>query len=222
MTSDLTRKPRLRGWLHAGTFPVAVAAGSILTALAPQGRARIGALVFTVTAALLFGTSGLYHRGTWSKRAAETLKRLDHSNIFLIIAGTYTPIALCLLPAAQARSLLLTVWLGAFGGVLFRVLWVDAPRWLYTPIYVALGWVAVFYFGPLLAGGGPAVMALIVAGGVLYTLGAVVYGTKRPNPWPRWFGFHEIFHAFTVAAFLAHFTAVALAAYALSGMPAAS
>ncbi len=108
------------------------------------------------------------------------------------------------------------MWGGALGGVLFRVLWVEAPRWLYTPIYVALGWVAIFYFKPLLAGGGPILMALIVLGGVLYTLGAVVYGMKRPNPWPRWFGFHEIFHALTVGAFVAHFAAVSLAAYSVA------
>jgi hemolysin III len=170
-------------------------------------------VIFTVTAALLFGTSAVYHRGHWSARVAGVLKRLDHSNIFLIIAGTYTPFALSLLPADQARTLLLIVWSGAVGGVLFRVLWVDAPRWLYTPIYVALGWVAVFYFGPLLHFGGPAVVALITVGGVLYTLGAVVYGTKRPNPFPRWFGFHEIFHAFTVLAFVAHYVAASLAVY---------
>ena len=206
-------KPRLRGWLHAGTFPVALVAGLVLTVLAPEGRARIGALVFTVTAALLFGTSAVYHRGTWSARVHGVLKRLDHSNIFLIIAGSYTPFALTLLPADQARSLLLIVWLGAIGGVLFRVFWVGAPRWLYTPIYVALGWVAVFYFGPLLQHGGPAIVALIAAGGLLYTLGALVYATKRPDPSPRWFGFHEVFHAFTVAAFITHYIAASLAVY---------
>ncbi len=206
-------KPRLRGWLHAGTFPVALSAGVVLTVLAPEGKARIGALVFTLTAALLFGTSAVYHRGTWSARVSGVLKRLDHSNIFLIIAGSYTPFALTLLPTDQARSLLTIVWAGALGGVLFRVFWVGAPRWLYTPIYVALGWVAVFYFGPLLENGGPAIVSLITAGGLLYTLGAVVYATKRPNPSPRWFGFHEIFHAFTVAAFLTHYVAVSLAVY---------
>ncbi len=206
-------KPRLRGWLHAGTFPLALVAGLVLTLLAPAGKARVGALVFTVTAALLFGTSALYHRGTWSARANGVLKRLDHSNIFLIIAGTYTPFALTLLPGDQARTLLLIVWLGALGGVLFRVFWVGAPRWLYTPIYVALGWVAVFYFGPLLHNGGPAIVTLMTVGGLLYTLGAVVYATKRPNPSPRWFGFHEIFHAFTVAAFVTHYVAASLAVY---------
>ena len=206
-------KPRLRGWLHAGTFPLALAAGIVLSVLAPAGAPRVGAVVFTVTAALLFGTSAVYHRGHWSGRVAGVLKRLDHANIFLIIAGTYTPFALSLLPPDQARTLLLIVWSGAVGGVLFRVLWVGAPLWLYTPIYVALGWVAVFYFGPLLHFGGPAVVTLITVGGVLYTLGAVVYGTRRPDPFPRWFGFHEIFLAFTVLAFVAHYVAASLAVY---------
>ncbi|HEU4998887.1 MAG TPA: hemolysin III family protein [Lapillicoccus sp.] len=206
-------KPRLRGWLHAATFPLALVAGIVLSVLAPEGPPKVGAIVFTVTAALLFGTSAVYHRGRWSARVSGVLKRLDHSNIFLIIAGTYTPFALSLLPPEQARQLLLIVWSGAIGGVLFRIFWVNAPRWLYTPIYVALGWVAVFYFGPLLHFGGPAVVILMTVGGVLYTLGAVVYGTKRPNPSPRWFGFHEIFHAFTVLAFVAHYVAASLAVY---------
>ena len=130
-----------------------------------------------------------------------------------IHAGTYTPFALLLLPEGQSRSLLLIAWAGAIGGVLFRVFWVGAPRWLYTPIYVALGWVAVFYFGPLLHFGGPAVVTLITVGGVLYTLGALVYGTKRPNPSPRWFGFHEIFHTLTVAAFTVHYIAASMTVY---------
>lgn len=214
-------KPRLRGWLHAGTFPLALAAGIVLIVLAPEGKARISAVAFAMTAALLFGTSAVYHRGTWSARVSGVLKRLDHSNIFLIIAGSYTPFAVTLLPWDQARTLLFIVWGGAIGGVLFRVFWVGAPRWLYTPIYVALGWVAVFYFGPMLHFGGPAIVSLIVAGGLLYTLGAVVYGTKRPNPSPRWFGFHEVFHAFTVLAFIAHYVAASMAVYGVgSSLPA--
>src|SRR6478735_5318675 len=205
-------KPRLRGWLHAGMVPLTVAAGIVLIALAPTTPARIAAAVFSVTAWLLFGTSAVYHRGNWSPRVAGVLKRLDHSNIFLIIAGSYTPFAL-LLPKDEARTMLLIVWGGALMGVLFRVLWVGAPRWLYTPVYVALGWVAVFYFGPLLQRGGPAIVGLIAAGGLLYTLGAVVYGTKRPNPSPRWFGFHEVFHLFTVAAFVVHYVAASIAVY---------
>ena len=215
-------KPRLRGWLHAATFPLALAAGIVLSVLAPEGAPKVGAIVFTVTAALLFGTSAVYHRGHWSARMSGVLKRLDHSNIFLIIAGTYTPFALSLLPPEQARQLLLIVWSGAIGGVLFRIFWVNAPRWLYTPIYVALGWVAVFYFGPLLHFGGPAVVILMTVGGILYTLGAVVYGTKRPNPSPHWFGFHEIFHAFTVLAFVAHYVAASLAVYGAGSALSAS
>ena len=150
------------------------------------------------------------------------LKRLDHSNIFLIIAGTYTPFALSLLPPDQARRLLLIVWIGALGGVLFRVFWVGAPRWLYTPIYVALGLGRGVLLRPAAALGGPAVVTLIAVGGVLYTLGALVYGTKRPNPSPRWFGFHEIFHAFTVLAFVAHYVAASLAVYGAGSALSAS
>jgi hemolysin III len=205
-------KPKLRGWLHAGMVPLTVAAGIVLITLAPNTPARVAAAVFSVTAWLLFGTSAVYHRGNWSPRVAGVLKRLDHSNIFLIIAGSYTPFAL-LLPPDQRRTMLTIVWTGAIAGVLFRVLWVHAPRWLYTPVYVALGWVAVFYLGPLLQHGGPAIVALIATGGLLYTLGALVYGIKRPNPSPRWFGFHEIFHAFTVAAFIVHYVAASMTVY---------
>jgi hemolysin III len=212
-TTVLAVKPKLRGWIHAGSFPLVVAAGIVLVVLAPEGKPRVGASIFAITAAMLFGTSALYHRGTWSEKVRGLLKRMDHSNIFLIIAGTYTPFALLLLPPDQTRSLLLIAWIGAICGVLFRVFWVGAPRWLYTPIYVALGWVAVFYLRPLYDAGGAAVVILIAVGGLLYTLGAVVYGTKRPNPSPRWFGFHEIFHVLTVAAFIVHYIAVSMAIY---------
>jgi len=206
-------KPKLRGWLHAGMTPATVAAGVVLICLAPTARSRVGAAVFAVTAAVLFGTSAIYHRGSWSPRVERVLKRMDHSNIFLIIAGTYTPFALTLLHGRAALSLLLLVWSGAALGVVFRVFWVTAPRWLYTPIYVALGWVAIFYFGPLMRSGGPAIITLIAVGGGLYTLGALVYGTKRPDPSPKWFGFHEIFHSFTVVAFITHYVAASLAIY---------
>lgn len=205
-------KPKLRGWLHLGMFPAVLISGLVLTALASSTRARIACGIFVLTACLLFGVSALYHRGNWSPRMDGVLRRLDHANIFLIIAGTYTPFAL-LLPKDEARTMLLIVWGGALMGVLFRVLWVGAPRWLYTPVYVALGWVAVFYLGPLLHFGGPAIVILIAVGGLLYTLGAVVYGTKRPNPSPRWFGFHEIFHTLTVAAFAVHYIAASLTVY---------
>ncbi len=203
-------KPKLRGWLHAGMTPVALVAGVVLIVLAGTTQEKVSAAVFAGTAVLLFGTSAVYHRGTWSPRVDAVLRRFDHSNIFLIIAGSYTPFAL-LLPRDQARTLLLIVWTGAIMGVAFRVLWAGAPRWLYVPVYVLLGWVAVFYFGPLLDSAGVAVMTWVVIGGVLYSLGAIVYGTKRPDISPRWFGFHEVFHALTILAFTAHFVAASLA-----------
>ena len=203
-------KPKLRGWLHAGMTPVALVAGIVLIVLAGTTKEKVSAAVFAGTAVLLFGTSAVYHRGTWSPRAGAFMRRFDHSNIFLIIAGTYTPFAL-LLPSEQAKRMLLIVWSGAFLGVLFRVFWAGAPRWLYVPAYLMLGWVAVFYFGPLLQHAGAAVMTWVVIGGALYSAGAVVYGTKRPNLSPRWFGFHEVFHALTILAFTAHFVAASLA-----------
>ncbi|GAB6900861.1 PAQR family membrane homeostasis protein TrhA [Kineosporia succinea] len=206
-------KPRLRGWLHMGTFPLAVLLGATLVILAPDDRTRVSTAIFAVTASMLFGVSALYHRGDWSPRTGAVLKRIDHANIFLIIAGTYTPFSVLLLPSGPARTLLWIVWTGALLGVAFRVLWVGAPRWLYVPVYIALGWVALAYVPQLLHGGGVAVFALIVAGGALYTMGGVVYGLKKPNPSPRWFGFHEVFHAFTVLAFMAHSTGIGIAAF---------
>jgi len=208
-----TVKPKLRGWLHAGTFPAVLVAGTVLVCLAPTTEARVATLVFALSAALLFGTSAVYHRGNWSPRWAAVLRRLDHSNIFLIIAGTYTPLAVTTLSDGKAKFLLTLVWVGALAGIAFRVFWIGAPRWLYTPVYLALGWVAVGYLGDFAAGGGTAVAVLVVVGGLLYSLGAIAYGTKRPNPSPRWFGFHEVFHAFTVMAFAAHYVGISLATY---------
>ena len=208
-----SHKPKLRGWLHAVMFPIALAAGIVLVALAGTAEARLASAVFAISAALLFGTSAVFHRGNWSPKVHGILRRMDHSNIFLIIAGTYTPFAVLILPPSDGRTLLWIVWSGALAGVAFRVLWVGAPRWLYTPVYVALGWVAVFYLPEFLRSGGTAVVALIIVGGGLYSAGALVYGLKRPNPSPRWFGFHEIFHAFTVAAFVVHYVAVSMAVY---------
>jgi len=206
-------KPHLRGWLHAGTWPLAAAAGAVLVVLSPTSEARLGAVVFTVTGLLLFGVSAVYHRGNWSPRATRVLRRLDHSNIFLLIAGTYTPFALLLLSGTDQWVLLTLAWGGALLGVAFRMFWVGAPRWLYTPVYIALGWTAVFWIGDFARAGGPAVLTLIIVGGALYSCGGVVYALKRPNPSPRWFGFHEIFHGLTVAAFSVHYAGISLLTY---------
>jgi hemolysin III len=191
-------KPRLRGWIHLAAFPTAIIAGLVLIA----------------TSAALFGISALYHRTNLSERATTLLKRLDHANIYLIIAGTYTPIAALALHGTARTALLVAIWTGALAGVAFRTLWLSAPRWLYTVLYIALGWAAVFVMPQLLAGAGTAATVLIIGGGVLYTVGGVIYALKRPNPSVQWFGFHEVFHAFTVAAYIAQFTAVALVLHA--------
>lgn len=204
-------KPRLRGWIHAGVSPFVLATSIVLVALAPTAALRWACAVFGLSACLLFGTSAVYHRGTWSPRVAGVLRRADHSNIFLIIAGTYTPLAVALLPARTAATLLTVVWVGAGLGLLARILWLGAPRWVYVPLYVALGWVAVGFLPQFWRTGGPAVVWLVVAGGLAYTLGAVVYGTKKPDPSPRWFGFHEIFHTLTVIGYTCHVVAIGIA-----------
>jgi hemolysin III len=208
-----TVRPRLRGWLHTATFPLSVIAGIVLVSLSSSPRARASTAVFAVTTSLLFGISALYHRRQWSGRAYGALKRLDHATIFLIIAGTYTPFSVVLLHNHGGDTLLWIVWGAALAGIAFRVVWVGAPRWLYTPVYLGLGWVAVFYLPEILDTGGPAVVALLAVGGALYSIGGVVYALKRPDPSPRWFGFHEVFHALTLAAFVTHYIAVSIATY---------
>jgi hemolysin III len=206
-------KPRLRGWLHAAAAPLALAAGIVLVALAPTGLGRLGGAVFLAASVLLFGTSGVYHRGTWGPRSEAVLRRLDHANIYVFIAATYTPLALLLLDGGSRVVLLSLVWVAAIGGLIFRLAWLSAPRWLYTALYLAMGWAALGWLGSFYANGGPAVFTLILAGGACYTAGAVVYGRRRPNPFPGWFGFHEIFHAGTVAGFVCHYIAISLATY---------
>ncbi|MBZ5739841.1 PAQR family membrane homeostasis protein TrhA [Nocardioides mangrovi] len=215
-------KPKLRGWLHLATAPLTLAAGIVLICLSPNTTTRIGSALFTGSALILFTVSAIYHTGTWSPRVWAFLRRFDHSNIFLLIAGSYTPFSLLLLHGTQQVVLLATVWTGAILGVGFRVFWTDAPRWLYVPIYIALGWAAIFFIPSFFDGAtrlglgiGIATFTMIVVGGALYTFGGVVYGFKRPNPWPRWFGFHEVFHTFTILAFVSHYVGVSMATYAL-------
>ena len=202
-------RPRLRGILHLITAPIALLGGITLVILTGTTSGRVSVGLFTLTSVGLFTTSAVYHVGRWLPPVKAALRRADHSNIFLIIAGTYTPLSVMILDTHDARVLLGIVWSGALIGVLLRNLWLGAPRWLYVPIYIALGWAAIFYL-PEFATAGTATLALIIAGGVLYTVGALVYALKWPRLSERWFGFHELFHSFTIAAFLSHFAAVAI------------
>lgn len=208
-------KPKLRGWLHAATAPLSLAAGVVLIALSPTAATRAGSAIFAASALVLFTVSAIYHRGTWSPRVWAFLRRFDHANIFLLIAGSYTPFTLLLLDGRDRTVLLTVVWVGAGLGILFRIFWAGAPRWLYTPIYIGLGWAAIFYFGDFVANGGTAVLTLMLVGGILYTVGGLVYGLKRPNPSPAWFGFHEVFHTLTILAFVTHYIGVSIATYSL-------
>ena len=203
-------KPRLRGWLHTGMAPLALVAGIVLISLAATPAGVVGGAVFVTASVLLFGTSGVYHRGTWGTRGQAILRRMDHSNIYIFIAATYTPLALILLDGASRTILLVLIWSAAVGGLLFRLLWLSAPRWLYTVLYIVMGWTALGWLGAFYHAAGLAVLILILAGGICYTLGAIVYARKRPNPSPTWFGFHEIFHVGTIAGFICHYLAIAM------------
>jgi hemolysin III len=206
-------KPRLRGVLHEAAFAVSLVTGTALVSLADGGRARVAALVYALSVALLFGTSAAYHRGSWSGRSYEVMKRLDHSMIFVLIAGTYTPFALLLLEGGAQLTVLAVVWGGALVGIVLRVVVRRPARWLFVALYNLLGWVAVAFLPQILDAGGLHVMLLLLAGGLLYSAGAVVYALRRPDPSPRWFGFHEVFHAFTLAAFVVHYVAVSFTTY---------
>ncbi|CAL8976495.1 hypothetical protein TESS_TESS_01096 [Tessaracoccus sp. O5.2] len=214
VTDTVASKPRLRGWLHLGMAPIAFIVGLVFTVFAPTLTGRIGCGVYTLAAVQLFATSAAYHRGTWSARANALFRRIDHSNIFVFIAGTYTPLTLSLLEGRARWSLLILIWSIAVLGVAFRIVWLSAPRWLYTFLYVAMGWAAVGWLGQFWAAGGPAIVALIIAGGLVYSLGAAAYATKRPQLSPTWFGFHEVFHACTIVAALLHAIAIGLAVFA--------
>ncbi|MDP9028106.1 MAG: hemolysin III family protein [Actinomycetota bacterium] len=202
-------KPSWRGWIHAGTFPVAIAAGIVLICLADGATAKVSSAIFMATSLLLFGISAVYHRFNWNPTTLALFRRLDHSNIFLLIAGTYTPLAVNALVFPKNVVLLSVIWTGALLGIAFRIFWLKAPRLLYVALYILLGWGAILYIGDLVAAN-VATMILVVVGGLSYTAGAVFYALKRPNPKPGVFGFHELFHACTVIAFLCHWTAILL------------
>ncbi len=206
-------KPRLRGWLHTGVAPLALAAGIVLVVLAPTSTGKLGGAVFLAASVLLFGTSGLYHRRTWGLRGEAVMRRLDHANIYVFIAASYTPLALMMLDGGSRVALLTMIWVAALGGLAFRLFWLDAPRWLYTGLYLVMGWAAVGWMGAFYASGGLTVLLLILLGGVFYSVGAVVYARKSPDPSPAWFGYHEIFHAGTVLGFVSHSLAIWLVTY---------
>jgi hemolysin III len=191
-----------------------LAANIVFLVLVKGTAAHAAMAVYLVASLLLFGNSATYHIGHWSPRVHAVLRRIDHSNIYLFIAGTYTPLAVFLLDGSSRAVLLVVVWAAAVVGVVFRVLWLGAPRWLYVCLYIAMGWAALWWLPQFWTTGGPAVVWLIIAGGLVYSVGALIYAGRWPNPAPRWFGFHEIFHVCTVLAAACHFTAIALAAAA--------
>jgi hemolysin III len=201
--------PRLRGLLHAWAFWFAAVAAAVLVAVAPDGRARLAAVIYGAGLCALFGASATYHRWRGSPRWKPILRRVDHSTIFLFIAASYTPVSLLVLEPPLRWIVLGSVWGGAVVGVVMSVCWINAPRVLVACCYIAVGWVALAAIPQLFdhLGAGPPL--LLLAGGILYSLGAAAYATKRPNPWPRTYGFHEVFHSLVIAAAVVHFVAIA-------------
>ena len=203
-------KPRLRGVTHEWAFFASIGFGAALIVLAKTPKATLAVAIYALSLSALLGTSALYHRVEWRRpNVRRWMRRLDHSMIFFLIAGTYTPFALLVLNGALATAILVVVWAGAIAGAIVEMIWIDHPKWASALIYMSLGWVAVFTFPALWGSLGAGGATLVIAGGVLYTAGAVVYAIQRPNPNPAIFGYHEIFHLFVIAAAIAHFTAVA-------------
>lgn len=197
-------KPRMRGWLHFYAFFAALVCGIVLTSIFPS----VSVAIYSLTVCGLFGVSALYHRRVWSERGYQIMRRLDHAMIFLFIAGTYTPFSAALLPPAKATVILAVVWGGAIAGAVMSLIWPHAPRWISAPLYLALGWVAVAVLPDIARNGGMTALVLLLAGGAAYSIGAIFYALKRPNPWPTVFGHHEFFHAFTIVAAICHQIAI--------------
>lgn len=210
-------KPRLRGWIHVYSAAVAVICGATLVAVSwsvQSTRAGIATLIYTLTIVAMFTVSAVYHRVNWtSPTARKWMKRADHSMIFVFIAGSYTPFAVLALPERSGEVLLWIVWGGALAGVLLKMFWPSAPRWVGTPLYILLGWVAAWFIGPILHGAGVAAVVLLIVGGALYSIGGVLYALKWPNPWPTTFGHHEFFHACTAVAAICHYIAMWFAVF---------
>ncbi len=204
-------KPRLRGVLHQYAFFVSLGCGVGLILAASGGRAQLAAGIYAGAVSALLGTSALYHRVTWRPKARRWMRRLDHSMIFVLIAGTYTPVALLALKGALASTILIVLWIGAAGGVIFKLAWIDAPKWLFALVYVILGLVTATVFGELPARIGWLGASGLALGGLLYVIGAVIYASERPNPWPKVFGYHEVFHTLVLAAAALHYAVIAFA-----------
>lgn len=203
--------PRLRGVFHQWTFPVALVAGAALAIVAEGGRERIAVAIYAAALATLFGVSALYHRFPWRSAAARLrARRLDHATIFVFIAGTYTPFALLAFEGRVRAVVLVAAWVGAAFGLLVELAWIHAPRWVSAVAYLAVGWVGALAAPQLFPALGVAPAVLVLAGGVLYSLGALAYASAWPDPFPATLGFHEVFHALVVAAAAAQFAAVAL------------
>ena len=208
------QKPRLRGVSHQWAFFVSLVAGSALIVAAPSTRATLAVGVYAISLSALLGVSALYHRVNWMRpNVRRWMRRLDHSMIFLLIAGTVTPFCVLVIDGPLADALLVAVWAGAAAGIVVEMIWVDTPKWVATIVYITVGWIAVLGFPAIVVAAGVGAGALIAAGGILYTAGAVIYARQRPDPRPATFGYHEIFHVLVIAAAVAHFAAIAL--YAL-------
>jgi hemolysin III len=210
-------KPRLRGRLHQYAFFVALVCGIVLCSVAatrPGLAPYLSTLVYSITVCGLFGISALYHRRHWGERGYQVMRRLDHSMIFIFIAGTYTPFCLLLLEPDKATLMLSLIWIGAIGGVALKSIWPNLPRWVGAPLYLALGWGAVAILPDILHNGGVADLVLLATGGLIYSAGAIFYALRRPNPWPTVFGHHEFFHACTLVAAICHHIAIYFALYA--------
>jgi hemolysin III len=203
-------RPRWRGVWHKWACVCSVPSGVALVIMAHDARARVAVSVYAATLVALFGVSALYHRVNWTSIPARRwMRRLDHSMIFMLIAGTYTPFALLALHGQLAPAILVTVWTGALTGAIFNLLWSDAPNWLLAVVYVSLGWVAAAALPQLAAAIGVTGLALLALGGLLYTAGAVIYAVKRPDPFPAVFGYHEVFHALVLAAAAIQYAVIA-------------
>lgn len=210
-------KPRARGWIHVYAAVIAAICGATLVSVSwsvESTRAGIATLIYTLTIVAMFAVSGAYHRVNWkSETARKWMKRLDHSMIFVFIAGSYTPFALLALPQTDGMVLFWIVWGGAIAGVLLKCFWPSAPRWVGVPLYILLGWVAAWFVGPIMQGAGIAALVLLIVGGALYSIGGVLYALKWPNPWPTTFGHHEFFHACTAVAAICHYIAMWFAVF---------